>query len=256
MRTDKAILANRLLDEIKAERVFGSPFATIFENKTIRTTFVSKLKTRFESQGLYTNSEAVLQAFISADHILDPLALFRRALSLYFRDQKIRDRLDGIAMGMALSYKVRGVAVQGKHDEIAIVIDSGVLDLAHEILGLVVGYFVNTTNQAKPEELRQGLYHAISTYGQDKQPSNANSSLHDVNFCALDCATEFLLFCALHEVGHVLLGHFERLASTKGHQRDIRLAHSHEMEADRFALEKWFLREGKREPEVRSESLT
>ena len=67
---------------------------------------------------------------------------------------------------------------------------------------------------------------------------------HEVKHVSVACAWAMTIFCLLHEIGHVLKGHFLNCHNEGGEIRTIPLQTFQEFEADDFALLEWLRHHG------------
>jgi len=236
---DKYALSKKLLTEIKRSRFLESSFSDVFLLKSVQHEVDQVLKSQLPN-GSNISMESLLHSFTLTGQDLDPIAHLGKTALLHLYTCENHKRLDEIAMGFVYSHEVNATAFQGKYDEIAIAIDYSLFLAAERLFNIVIHFFLTEPSPDKFEETKVLLSQMIHSYIFEKQLPEAETPFsREVEHVSVACAWAVTIFCVLHEIGHVLRGHFLNCHNDGGEIRTIRLQTYQEVEADEFAVLEW-----------------
>jgi hypothetical protein len=232
----KALLAQRLLNKIKlkncSSRLFG--LATADEQISIKDhdeALKIVLSKKYNSQ---------YGTVLKLEDLLDPLS-FVKNLGIQIKDYPNSSQLDEIAIGLTLSFDIFAVAERGTYDEIAIVIDYGIIDLVEKIFIIIIDHYMTNPYKGKIECTGKEINRVIHTYCIEKRFVKFERRVsREVKAISIECAYTFFVFLILHEIGHVVLGHFSNLSSDQNTDSEILFLQNQELEADAYAFSEWY----------------
>jgi hypothetical protein len=236
---DKYAFSKKLLAEIKQSRFLKSSFSDIFLLGSFQHEVDQILKGQLPN-GSNISMESLLRSFTLTGQDLDPIADFTKTALLHLYTYENHKQLDEIAMGFVYSHEVNATAFQGKHDEIAIAIDYSLSLVAERLFNIVIYFFLTEPSMYKFEKTKGLISQMIRSYILERQlPEVETPSPHEVEYVSVACAWAVTIFCLLHEIGHVLKGHFLNCHNEGDEIRIIRLQPFQETEADGFAMQEW-----------------
>ena len=230
------ILSEKLLNQIKAE-AFNDTFGTNVDLASIEP----RLAELMLEIGANIQIKKCLESIKGESNYMDPFGISKELIRAhFFRNDKYWEKLKDVAIGSTVSCNVNAMAIKGNQGEIAIIFDHGLVVFVVQLYQIILDYFLSNSRKAKNEETKALLKGMAKDYICCKKIANLrNNYSKEIDYLSGSLGMEFLRFCLFHEVGHVVLSHFNEVPAYKDEVNQIRFSQQLELDADKFAYQQW-----------------